>query len=106
VVAAPDVVDEHVEAAVDGADPVHERRHVCWVAVIAAHGDPFPAGGGDALRGFLDGFGPVQHRAAGAGAAAAAIHRGAERSELDGDGAAAPARGTRDESDTARERLS
>ena len=75
------------------------------VGVVAADGDALATGGRDALGRVLDRLRAVHRRAPGTRGAAAAVDGGAERSELDGDGAAAAARGTGDEGDPARERL-
>jgi hypothetical protein len=88
-VAAPDVVDQHVQAAVLGPDPVHQRRDVGCSSVVAADGYPGPARGVDPLRGALDRLRSVHLRAPAAGRAAAAVDSGAERPELDSDRPAA-----------------
>ncbi len=100
-IAAPDVVDEHVEAAVLGADPVHQRRDVRRIGVVAADGNPGPACGVDPLGGALDRLRSVHLRALLARGAAAAVDGGSERSELDGDRAAAAAGGAGDKGDPA-----
>src|SRR5699024_9480342 len=54
VVAAPDIVHEHVQSAVLGANAVDERCNVVRVIVVASYGDSHATGSDDALGGVLD----------------------------------------------------
>ncbi len=85
VLAAPDVVDQDVEAALLGVDPVDERLHLRRVQMVGGHGDAPAARLGDQVGGVLDRLGPVVLGAAGAGGAAGDVHRGARRAEFHGD---------------------
>ena len=87
------------------ADALNERFDLVGVGVVAANGDAFAAGGRDALGRVLDRLRAVHRGAPGARGATAAIDGGAERPELDGDGAAAATRGAGDEGDPAGERV-
>ncbi len=104
VLAAPDVVDEDVEAVLFPGDPVHERPDLRGVQVVGGVGDAVPAGLGDQPRGLLDGLGPVVLRAAGAGGAPGDVDGGAGRAEFDGDAAPGSPRRPGDQCDPAFQR--
>ena len=53
---APDVVDQDVDVAVIGADPVGEGSHLCGSRWSTWIGDADPAELGDELGGLLDGL--------------------------------------------------
>ena len=57
--AAPDVVDEHVDVAVLGPDPLGQVLHLIGVEVVDCDRDAVAAEGGDELGGFLDRLGTV-----------------------------------------------
>jgi hypothetical protein len=98
-VTAEDVVDEHVEPALLGADPLDERRHGVGVLVVDHQADAGP-GPGDPVAGVLDGLGPVDLGTPGGPAAATGgVDVAAGTGQLDGDGTAGPAGGAGDESD-------
>jgi len=105
-VAAPDVVDEDVEAMVAAFDERDELFHLRGIGVIDANGNAAAAGRGDEFGGFFDGFGTAWIDAAFAGAAAGAINSGAGFAEGDGDAASSAAGGSGDQGDFAVERFS
>ncbi len=72
--AAPDVVDEHVQAAVLGVDAPDELRDLCWLEMVDRDGDPHAPGVADELGGLLDRLGPVVLRAPLPRRAAGAVH--------------------------------
>ena len=92
VLAAPDVVDEDVEAALLVRDAVDEGADLCGVEVVGGYGDALAAGLGDEVGGVLDGLGAVVLGAPGTGGAAGDVDRGAGRAEFHRD---PPARATR-----------
>ena len=57
--AAPDVVDEQVEAPVLGVDPLHERLDGGRLEMVDRDRDPEAARGGHELGGLLDRLGPA-----------------------------------------------
>src|SRR6266850_619178 len=57
--AAPDVVDEHVDVAVIGPDPVGQGLHSSGIQVVESDRDAAPTQARDELRGFFDGLGTV-----------------------------------------------
>ena len=54
VLAAPDVVDQHVEAVLLGVDALHERLDLHRLEVVDRDGEAPAAGGLDELGGLLD----------------------------------------------------
>ena len=103
LVAAPRVVDEHVEAAVVGLDARDERLDLRRVGVIADDADPGAAAGADLRRGVLDGAGHVVGARARARRAPGDVDRGAGLAEDGGDGGAGAAAGAGDEGDAVGE---
>ena len=103
LLAAPDVVDEHVEAALLGVDALDERLDLVGLEVVGRDGDAVAAGGRDELGGLLDRLRAVVLRAGGARAAAGAVDGGAGLAERDGDAAAGAAGRAGDERDRAFE---
>jgi hypothetical protein len=104
-VAAEDVVDQHVEPPVVGLDPRHQRGHGLRVLVVDRERRGGAAGRRDQVAGVLDGLAAVHLRGpADAAAATSGVDVGTGAAELDGDRAAAPARGSRDERDGAGQR--
>src|SRR5580700_8437723 len=104
-VAAPDVVDEDVEAVVAALDQRDQLFHLRGIGVIDADGNAVAAGGSDELGGFLDGFGAAGSTAVFAGTAAGAVNGGAGFAERDGDAASGAASGSGDESDFSMQRF-
>jgi hypothetical protein len=102
--AAPDVVDQHVEAAALGVDALHERPDLRRLEVVGGDRDPLAAGRADELGGLVDRLRPVVLRAPPAGAAAAAVDRGAGLAECDGDAAPGAAGGAGHEGHLAGQR--
>ena len=99
LLAAPDVVDEDVEApALLGGDSLRERGDLRRVGVVDGDGDAASARGRDQLGRVLDGLGAVHGGARGAGGAAGDVDGGARVAELDGDATAGAARAARDQS--------
>ncbi|MGX1365474.1 hypothetical protein RKD19_000833 [Streptomyces canus] len=105
VLAAPDVVDEDVEAVLLVADAVDERADLGRVQVVGGYGDAVAAGRGDEVDGVLDGLGAVVVGAAGAGAASGDVDGGARRPQFHGDPAARSPGGSGDQRDLAPQRL-
>ena len=103
LLAAPDVVDEHVEPALLAVDALDERLDLVGLEVVGRHGDAGAAGLRDQLGGLLDRLGAVVLGAGGARAAAGAVDGGAGLAERDGDAAAGAAGGAGDEGDRAFE---
>ena len=100
VVAAPHAVDEQVEPAVLlGRDARGERADLRGIGVVGGGEDRRAAGVGDERGGLLERLGAVHRRAPAARAAAGDVDGGAGGAELDGDGAAAAARGAGDDRD-------
>ena len=99
LLAAPDVVDEHVEPALLVVDAAHERLDLGGLEVVGRDGDALASGGGDELRRLLDRLRAVVLRAGGARAAAGAVDGGAGLAERDGDAAAGAAGRAGDERD-------
>lgn len=103
--AAPDVVDQDVEAALFAGHAVDERGDLGGVEVVGGYGDAVAARLGDEVGGVLDGLGAVVLRAPGAGAAAGDVDGGAGRAQFDGDAASGAAGRSGDQRDPARQRL-
>ena len=99
--AAPDVVDEHVEPALLLLDALDQRRDLLGHEVVGRDGDAAAAGLGDELGGLLDRLRAVVLRAGGARAAAGAVDGGAGLAERDGDPAPGAAGRAGDEGDLA-----
>ena len=59
LLAAPDVVDQHVEPALLGVDALDQRPHLLGHEVVDPHGDAPAARRGDQLGGLLDRLRPV-----------------------------------------------
>jgi len=97
LLAAPDVVDEHVEAALLGLDPRDERLHLRGDQMVDLDRDPIPARLADELGGLLDRLGAVVLRAPLAGRAPRAVDGRAGLAERDGGAAPRPAGRARDE---------
>src|SRR5262249_55896808 len=83
--AAPDVVDEQVETAGVGANPVDEGGDLVGLGVVTGHRDAFAAGLGDQVGGVLDGLRAVHVGAVAASGAAGDVDGGAGGAEFDGD---------------------
>jgi hypothetical protein len=103
VLGAPDVVDEHVEAAVVGVDALDEPRHLVGVQVVDRDGDALAAGRGDQLGGLLDRLRAVDLGAPLARAAARRVDGRARLAQRHRDAAAGAPRRAGDERDLARE---
>jgi hypothetical protein len=101
LLAAPDVVDQHVEAVRLRVDAGHQRGDPGRVEVVDDDGDPAAAGGGHQLRGLLDGLGAAVLGGAPGGAAAGAPDGRAGRAEGHGDAAPGAAGGPGDQRDGA-----
>ena len=90
-VAAPDVVDEDVqataEAVVDAAD---QGSHLIGVGVVDACRDACPAGFVDEASRLLDCLAPRHGGAFNGGGATGQVHGGARRAELNGNAAGLP----------------
>ena len=105
---APDVVDEHVDAAVLVTDTFGQRRDLRRFEMVDGDGDALAAQAGHKLGCLLDRLGPVivgSRRRIGARAAAAgADHRRAGLAERGGDAAAGAARRACHDGDTSAKR--
>ena len=99
VLAAPDVVDEDVEPALVGADPIDELRHVAGNEMIESHRDASAAGRADERRGFFDGLGAVVLGASIARAPPRHIHDRARRPEFHCNPSPGASRRSRDQCD-------
>src|SRR5580704_3667069 len=104
-VAAPDVVDEDVEAMVAALDQRDQLFHLRGIGVIDTDRNAAAAGGCDEFGGFFDGFGAAGSAAAFAGTAAGAENGGAGFAEGDGDAASGAASGSGVESDFSMQRF-
>ena len=104
LLAAPDVVDQHVQAALLGVDALHERLDLGRIEVVDRDGDPLAAGGADELGGLLDRLRPVVLRPPLAGAAAGAVDGRAGLAQRDRGAAAGAARRARHERHLAGQR--
>src|ERR1051326_5720594 len=62
LVAAPRVVDEHVEPALLAPDPIEQGLDLGVVCVVAANWDPDAAASAQFLGGFVDRPGPAERR--------------------------------------------
>jgi hypothetical protein len=105
VLAAPDVVDQHVEAAPLGVGARREPFDLLRDEVVRGHGDPGAARGRHEVGGVLDGLRPVVLAASLAGRSAGDVHRGACRAELHRDAPACTSRRARDQRHPSGERL-
>ena len=99
LLAAPDVVDEQVEPAVVGVDPLDERGDLRRVEVVDRDGDPLAAGRGDQLRGLLDRLRAVVPPSAARGCCGRCSRRCARLAERDRDAAPGAAGRAGDERD-------
>jgi hypothetical protein len=104
LLAAPDVVDEQVEAAVLGLDAAHERLDLRRHEVVDVDGDALATRVGHELGGLLDRLRAVVLRAPLARRAPRAVDRRVGLAERDGRAAAGAAGGARDERDLACQR--
>ena len=104
VLGAPDVVHEHVEAAVLGVDPLDQAADLPGLQVVDRDGDSLAARRGHELGGLLDRLGPVDLGAAPARAAAGRVDRRPRLAERDGDAAAGAPRRPGDQRDLAGQR--
>ena len=95
VLGAPDVVHEHVEAALLGVDPLDQRRHLLRLEVVDRHGDALPARLAHELGGLLDRLGAVDLRARSRVLRPGRVHGRARLAERDRDAAPSAARGAR-----------
>ncbi len=101
-VAAPDVVDQDVEAALLVAHPLEERAHLVLPRVVHPGVDAVAAVRGDELRRLFDGLGPVlAARRPAAYAPAGAVDRGPGFPQHAGDAAPGAAGGAGDHRDLA-----
>ncbi|MDQ0835333.1 hypothetical protein QF032_007177 [Streptomyces achromogenes] len=104
LLAAPDVVDQDVEAALLVRDALDKGPHLRRVEVVGGYGDAPAAGLGDQVGGVLYGLGAVVLGAPLAGGAPGHVDGGAGRAQLHGDApAGAPGR-SRDQGDPALQR--
>ena len=86
--AAPDVVDQHVQPALLGVDALHERLDLRGLEVIDLDRDPGASGRVDELGGLLDRLRPVVLGASLPRRAAGAVHGRARLAERHRDAAA------------------
>ena len=104
-VAAPDVVDQHVQPALLGLDAGDERLHLRLVLVIDPDGVGGPAGGFDQFGGLLDDLRASRGRDPAPAGAARAIDYRPGPAELDGDAATCAPGGAGDQGDLSVQRL-
>jgi hypothetical protein len=81
--AAPHVVDQHVEPPLLAVDPLGQRLDLGRIQVVHPHRDAGAAGPRDQLGRLLDRLGPVQLRATLTRRSAGAVHGRADRAQLD-----------------------
>ena len=101
VLGAPDVVDEHVEAALLGVDPRDQGRDLRGVEVVDRDRDPLATRRRHELGGLLDRLRPVDLGAPLARRAAGRVDGRARLAEADGDAASGAAGRPGDEGDAA-----
>lgn len=99
-IAAPDIVDENVQAFVALFDGSDKFFYLGRLGVIDAQGNAEATRGGDEFRGFLDGLWTAGSGAMAPGASSRTVDRGAGFTECDGDTATSAARGAGDNGDT------
>ncbi|GLZ48172.1 hypothetical protein Acsp06_43570 [Actinomycetospora sp. NBRC 106375] len=104
LLAAPDVVDQHVEAPLVAVDPLDESADLVVDEVVDRDGDAHTAGSLDELRGLLDRLGAVVLRAAPTSAAPGDVDRGTRSPELDRDPSPPSSGRPGDEGDRVRQR--
>jgi hypothetical protein len=97
LLAAPDVVDQHVEPAVVAVDPPDQVRDLLGLEMVGLHRDPRAAGGRDELGGLLDRLRAVVLRPLLARRAAGAVDGRPRLPQRDGRPAAGAARRAGDE---------
>jgi hypothetical protein len=105
LLAAPDVVHEHVETALGVRDPVDQGADLRRVEVVGGYGDARTAGLAHQVGGVLDGLGAVVLRAPVPRAAPRHIDGGAGRPELHGDPSPGSSGRSGDQCDLALQRL-
>src|SRR5882672_6776630 len=104
--AAPDVVDEHVDVAVIGPDPVGQGLHSSGIEMVDGDRDAGPAQARDELRGFFDGLGTVVLGSSRSGTPARTNDRRARFAQGGGDAAPGPSGRARYNGDATPERVS
>ena len=88
VIAAPDVVDEDVEASLLGLDARHQPLHLRRVEVVADDGDGRPSGLGGPSGRLFDRLGPIDLRSTVLAAAPGGVDERPGGGQLDREGAA------------------